>query len=306
VEDIRVRELHERLASIGFAPLSDRETFFSDATASMVEAFQRSRGLRITGVVDETTWNRLIEAGWRLGERLLFLAHPHLRGDDVAELQVRLAQLGFNPGRIDGIFGSLTEHALHDFQRNCGLVADGTLTRATLLEVLRLSSLVTRRQLVTEARDEAGFNDISAGPVVICGRSTLAQLVVGRLTSRCEVNLMTDSSTEEVALFANSHEAALVLSFQTLEHLNAIHLHYWASYHSHSRRAERLAAALGAGLGHSATVPPIEITGMALPILRETKMMTLHLEHGTLSDQVMEEVAGEIVAVIVEVIHREP
>ena len=31
-----------------------------------------------------------------------------LRGDDVAELQVRLAQLGFNPGRIDGIFGPAT------------------------------------------------------------------------------------------------------------------------------------------------------------------------------------------------------
>jgi len=44
-----------------------------------------------------------------------------LRGDDVAELQVRLAQFGFNPGRIDGIFGVLTEEALNEFQRNCAL-----------------------------------------------------------------------------------------------------------------------------------------------------------------------------------------
>ncbi len=272
----------------------------------MVEAFQRSRGLPITGVIDETTWNRLIEAGWRLGERLLYLAHPHLRGDDVAELQVRLAQLGFNPGRIDGIFGSVTEHALLDFQRNCGLETDGTLTRATLLEILRLTSIVSNRYLVTEARDQAGFDDVGAGPIVVCGQSPLAQLVAQNLVSAREVRLMEDATTDEVALFSNAHQAALVLSFQTLEQLNVIHLHYWASYHSHSRRAEQLAGAIGAGLGRSEKLPRVEITGMALPILRETKMMTLHIEHGTPAHQVLSEMAAEIAAVVMKVIHREP
>ncbi|HEY5121333.1 MAG TPA: peptidoglycan-binding protein, partial [Acidimicrobiales bacterium] len=243
-EDSRVRELQERLASIGYAPLTDPAGQFGDGTVVVVEAFQRSRGLPITGVIDETTWNRLIEAGWRLGERLLYLAHPHLRGDDVAELQVRLAQLGFNPGRIDGIFGSATEHALLDFQRNCGLETDGTLTRATLLEILRLTSIVSNRYLVTEARDQAGFDDVGAGPIVVCGQSPLAQLVAQNLVSAREVRLMEDATTDEVALFSNAHQAALVLSFQTLEQLNVIHLHYWASYHSHSRRAEQLAGAI--------------------------------------------------------------
>jgi N-acetylmuramoyl-L-alanine amidase len=279
---------------------------FGDGTVVMVEAFQRSRGLPITGDVDETTWNRLVEAGWRLGERLLYLAHPHLRGDDVAELQVRLAQLGFNPGRIDGIFGSVTEHTLHDFQRNCGLGADGTLTRATLLEVLRLTSIVSKRYLVTEARDEAGFDDVGTGPIVVCGQSPLAQLVAQSLMSAREVRLMDDATTDEVALFANGHQAALVLSFQTLERLNVIHLHYWASYHSHSRRAEQLAGSIGASLGRSETFPRVEITGMALPILRETKMTTLHIEHGTPPDQVLGEIAAEIAAVVSKVIHRAP
>ena len=40
------------------------------------------------------------------------IARPMLRGDDVAELQVLLSQLGFNPGRIDGIFGPTTGDAL--------------------------------------------------------------------------------------------------------------------------------------------------------------------------------------------------
>ena len=29
----------------------------------------------------------LVEAGWRLGDRLLVLAAPQLRGDDIAQLQ---------------------------------------------------------------------------------------------------------------------------------------------------------------------------------------------------------------------------
>ena len=44
-----------------------------------------------------------------------------LRGDDVGELQRRLGALGFDAGRVDGIFGPHTERALVDFQRNVGL-----------------------------------------------------------------------------------------------------------------------------------------------------------------------------------------
>ena len=48
-----------------------------------------------------------------------------LRGDDVAELQQRLSALGFDTGRVDGIFGDLTSAALGEFQRNVGLPVDG-------------------------------------------------------------------------------------------------------------------------------------------------------------------------------------
>ena len=48
-----------------------------------------------------------------------------LRGDDVAELQQRLCTLGFDTGRVDGIFGDATVRALGEFQRNAGLPVDG-------------------------------------------------------------------------------------------------------------------------------------------------------------------------------------
>ena len=254
--------------------------------------------------MDSTTWERLVEAGWRLGHRLLYLAHPSLRGDDVAELQVRLAQFGFNPGRIDGIFGVFTEEALNDFQRNCALEASGTLTRSTLVELVRMTSTHTTRNLVTEARDRAGFNEELSGPLVISGQSPLAPLLARTCAHVLKVEVLGDESPEAVAAFANANDAAFVISLQTLQHIDGVHLHYWASYRSHSRCGEQLASQIASAFSLAAHLPRVEVTGMALPILRETKMITLHIEHGFDKNETLEELAEVISAVLSEVIHR--
>jgi peptidoglycan hydrolase-like protein with peptidoglycan-binding domain len=46
-------------------------------------------------------------------------------GDDVKELQGKLAAAGFDPGPADGIFGPKTEAALKAFQEDAGIAADG-------------------------------------------------------------------------------------------------------------------------------------------------------------------------------------
>jgi hypothetical protein len=43
---------------------------------------------------------------------------------------------------------------------------------------------------------------------------------------------------------------------------------------------------------------------MALPLLRETRMTTLHIEHGEQSDQELHELAAVIAQVMTEVFHR--
>ncbi len=296
--------MRERLASLGFESTGDAIEEFGEGTVAVVEAFQRARGLPITGVVDDTTWERLIEAGWRLGSRLLFTSSPHLRGDDVAELQVRLAQFGFNPGRIDGIFGPLTEEALRDFQRNCGLDPSGTLTRSTLTELERMGSVRGSRSLVTDARDLAGFHEPATGPLVIAGQSPLVALLASACDGDFKVELFSDESPGVVAAFANEREAAFVLSVQTLKHVDGVHLHYWASYRSHSRRGEQLANLVAAAFAHTPAPARIEVTGMALPILRETKMITLHIEHGSETDADLAALAKAISTVLREVIHK--
>ncbi len=78
-----VRDLQRRLGSAGLAPTGDAPGHFGASTQRAVTDFQRLRGLHTSGACDEHTWLALIEAGWRLGDRLLVLAAPQLRGDDV-------------------------------------------------------------------------------------------------------------------------------------------------------------------------------------------------------------------------------
>jgi N-acetylmuramoyl-L-alanine amidase len=300
----RVRELHDRLFEVGHVSMTDSPNEFGEETVALVEAFQRAKGLAITGDVDEVTWARLVEAGWRLGQRLLYLDRPYLRGDDVAELQVRLAQLGFNPGRIDGIFGPLLEDALGEFQRNCGLEVNATLTRRTLLELTRVTPSVSDRHLVNEARDVAGFLDDASGPIVLCGTSPLRALLEDSLHFWREVVSLPDTTALEVATFANQHEAVVVLSLDQVERGDGFRLNYWASYRSHSRRGEMLASALASALAKSNVASRVEVAAMALPILRETRMTTLHVEHGPQERDELQAVSDVVTNVLVEVFHR--
>lgn len=271
---------------------------------ALVQAFQRARGLVITGQVDELTWSRLVEAGWRLGQRLLYLSRPYLRGDDVAELQVRLAQLGFNPGRIDGIFGPLLQDAMQEFQRNCAISVNGTLTRQTLNELIRVSPSVASRNLVTDARDLAGFEAEHHGPIIICGSNPLRELLARALESEHLTISLDDASTDEIATIANEKKAVVVLSLADLDTIDGVHLHYWASYRSYSRRGEKLASAIAARLSQKEHSTRVELTGMALPVLRETQMTTLHIEIGAHSETGLQDLAHAISSVVLEVIHR--
>jgi len=118
---VAVRELRHRLNQLGFLPDGAADEFtlaqpgtneasdlFDAVLDRAVRSFQQQRGLRIDGVVDHETYRALDEARWRLGDRILSYAvrHPYV-GDDVAGLQQRLIEMGFDCGRSDGVFGPI-------------------------------------------------------------------------------------------------------------------------------------------------------------------------------------------------------
>ncbi len=138
-----VRDIQDRLAALGFETGTDNRSLFGEGTAAAVTEFQKAKGLDVDGIVGPDTWRSLYEAGYRLGDRLLFMRRPMIRGEDVAELQSRLNSLGFDSGKVDGIFGPNTEAAVIDFQHNRRLAEDGKVGPEVVTEI----HLVTRGQM---------------------------------------------------------------------------------------------------------------------------------------------------------------
>jgi N-acetylmuramoyl-L-alanine amidase len=142
-----VAEIRVRLAQIGLLDHTESgvplDTFDIDVDHA-VRQFQQERGLTADGVVGPETYRVLDEARWRLGDRLLsyVVANPQ-SGDDVLALQRRLTELGFDVGRVDGVFGPNTGQALREFQHNVGLPADGTCGPGTFKALGRLAPIVT-------------------------------------------------------------------------------------------------------------------------------------------------------------------
>jgi N-acetylmuramoyl-L-alanine amidase len=142
--NIAVDEIRAKLAHIGFTVESDDPSFFDDRLDEAVRAFQQARGLTIDGIVGPQTLQRIEEARWKLGERSLSFVPGHLiHGEDVVSLQQRLTTMGFDCGKVDGIFGVRTDKALREFQRSVGIDVDGTAGISTYQALQRLVRTVS-------------------------------------------------------------------------------------------------------------------------------------------------------------------
>lgn len=134
-----MRDIQHRLMEAGLSiDASELQGRFGPSTEAAVHEFQQRRGLVTDGVVGLDTWGRLVEAGYRLGDRTLYLRHPSFRGDDVLELQRRLNALGFDAGKEDGLFGARTSEAVREFQVNVGGEGDGIVGPDTVSALGRL------------------------------------------------------------------------------------------------------------------------------------------------------------------------
>jgi N-acetylmuramoyl-L-alanine amidase len=129
------------LTRLGF--LKTASDLYDQHLIEAIKAFQQERGLTATGLINEITLRTLEEARWRLGDRILLVNNPVLmRGDDVSALQNRLIEMGFNCGKVDGIYGIRTEAAIKEFQKSVGIVVDGKCGPTTLISLMRLVKTV--------------------------------------------------------------------------------------------------------------------------------------------------------------------
>jgi len=240
-----------------------------------VNTFQRARGLHVNGRCDEHTWLALLEAGWRLGDRLLVLAAPQQRGDDITALQDGLNQLGFDCGRPDGIFGPATVRALEDFQRNGGLSPDGICGPRTvgMLELLRRQT--GSGPGVASVRESLTTQESLRTLRVVVGQFGGLSQITRSVTRALRTGGATVMSTDEYeaaahAAAANRFGAQLYIGFEARADTRSL-ISYFAVPTFESIGGRTLATQMvTAWCGDVLAVP--EVRGMRLPVLRETRM----------------------------------
>ncbi|MGH8914336.1 MAG: peptidoglycan-binding protein [Acidimicrobiia bacterium] len=295
-EGAAVRDIQDRLDALGFPCDPDRRSVFEEGTCEAVKGFQKARGLDVDGIVGPDTWRSLYEAGYRLGDRVLFLRRPMMRGEDVAELQSRLSSLGFDAGKVDGVFGPLTERAVLEFQHNRNLAEDGKAGPEVVTEV----HLVTRgemregRQAVRErewlrrlpptvagARVylDAGCRDPHEASVAWDAASATAL----RLQEKGGLPVMSRSQDGSLperlrARRANVLGADLIIAFQVSTD-GGDFVYYFSSEHGASAAGEMLARSIASVAGGS-------VEGRASALLKETRAPAVVVSRGKLDEEV--------------------
>jgi N-acetylmuramoyl-L-alanine amidase len=280
--------VQRRLLALGIDAQGEEAGVYDDATEDAVRAFQQRRGLRVDGICGRQTWAALVEAGWSLGDRMVYRSARMLRGDDVAELQRRLSGLGFDTGKVDGIFGDQTEHGLVEFQRNAGLTVDGICGPAT---VRALRQLGDRGQPVAAVRER---ETLRSRPPTLDGRrialgqhgglDALARAVQRELRSRGgDAVVLHHPDGAELAAAANSMDAEVFMGLALDADAEGCTTAYYEGLGGASPGGRRLAELVQCGLPGTLDVKDGGTRGMSLPVLRETKMPAVLCELGPAS-----------------------
>jgi N-acetylmuramoyl-L-alanine amidase len=294
------------LHGVGLPCPPDPDGTFGVGTAAAVEAFQHRRGLRVDGVCGPQTWAALVEAGFRLGDRFLYLHAPMFRGDDVADLQQRLSALGFDTGRVDGIFGQLTSSGLADFQRNVSLPVDGILGASTLRELKRVMPRHPEPELVSSVRDRERLRQ---APRTLLGRrlaigeegglDVLVTAVRRHLAATgAEVIPLLHPDGSLQAAAANAADVEAYVGLRLDPDRTRCSASYYSGYSYESTGGRRLAELLLSRAAVALQVPSDGVQGMSLPILRETRMPAVICEVGPPAVVVAR--AGNLAGAIVE------
>ena len=266
-----------RLAAAGFRASGD-PTVYGVAAQAAVRAFQDARGLSADGVCDELTWQALLEASWALGSRHLWEQTPNLRGDDVAELQQQLGRLGFDAGRVDGIFGPATKRAVTEFQQNVAITTDGICGYETYRALQRLGARVTEGPPIAAVREHEELRTIT--PSLNRKRIALGQAddalgelrrTIGRQlrTAGAAVSELTTTDGSVTAREANTFRADVFLGLVARAGEPSVCYYAVPGFESQGGRrlGSLLAEHLFVTLGSCA-----EPKGMRLAVLRETRM----------------------------------
>lgn len=273
----------------------------SALSESEIRSFQQGRGLSVTGIVDEVTARALEEAQWKLGDRSLNLQEPPLmHGDDVAALQARLTEMGFDCGRVDGIYGPRTELAVKDFQKSVGATVDGKCGPATIIALIRLTKIVSggAPALMRESANQKNRGPALANKTIVLnpdGDDSLVYDVAvrteGRLLALGASVFLTRGATnnpseKERIAFSNNSSADLMISLHEdsykNENAHGIATYFYGSdvHGVHSIVGERFASLVQREICARTDFANCRTHAMTWDLLRLTKAPAVHIDLG--------------------------
>ena len=294
------------LTRLGF--LKTASNILGAVETDALRAFQQERGLIVSGEIDSQTLRAIDEARWKLGDRILsFVPGNPLRGDDVATLQSRLVDMGFDCGRVDAIFGTRTDGAIKEFQKSVGVKVDGVCGPATIMSLMRLVKTVSGGAPI-QLRDNAKRavrGPALANKIIVLDPSSLpedreiafdiAQRLEGRLIALGVTVFLSRSSAKDPSEidrinFANESGADLVISFHTDTYKNEL-AHGLATYYYgndlhgvHSVVGERFAALVQREITARTDLLNCRTHAKSWDLLRLTKAPTVRIDLGYLSN----------------------
>jgi len=294
------------LTRLGF--LKTASNILGAVETDALRAFQQERGLIVSGEIDSQTLRAIDEARWKLGDRILsFVPGNPLRGDDVATLQSRLVDMGFDCGRVDAIFGTRTDGAVKEFQKSVGVKVDGVCGPATIMSLMRLVKTVSGGAPI-QLRDNAKRavrGPALANKIIVLDPSSLpedreiafdiAQRLEGRLIALGVTVFLSRSSAKDPSEidrinFANESGADLVISFHTDTYKNELAhglttYYYGNDLHGvHSVVGERFAALVQREITARTDLLNCRTHAKSWDLLRLTKAPTVRIDLGYLSN----------------------
>ncbi|MCE5329492.1 peptidoglycan-binding protein [bacterium] len=143
----KILDIQQRLRLLNYSlGPGEIDGIFGPETENAVKKFQQDRAISVTGIIDDECWQELVDAGYSIGDRMLYLKEPPFRGDDVKTLQLWLKTLGFFKYNENGIFNKNTHKALIEFQKNMKLNPDGILGGDTFTHLNSLKRIINEKQ----------------------------------------------------------------------------------------------------------------------------------------------------------------
>ena len=126
-----MRDLQRRLGAAGFLAPNTQPGVFCSGTRTSVQASRKCVACARRAPATNTPGKRWSRPRGRWAIALSCCAHRASAAMTSAICSPASSRLGFDAGRIDGIFGPDTHRAVCDFQRNSGLLEDGVCGIAT-------------------------------------------------------------------------------------------------------------------------------------------------------------------------------